>query len=52
MGLKPDYKSLLESGIKFCTAGPLLMNEKKKGNRQQEHYLMKISDMIFVLHNP
>ena len=41
MGLQPDYKSLLESEIKFCT-GPLLMNEKKKGNRQQEHHLMKI----------
>ena len=30
MGLQPDYKSLPESEIKFCTPGPRLMNEKKK----------------------
>ena len=42
MGLQPDYKSLPESEIKFCTPGPRLMNEKKKGKqRQQEPDLLK-----------
>ena len=36
MGLQPDYKSLPESEIKFCTPGPRLMNEKKKGKQIQQ----------------
>ena len=36
MGLQPDYKSLPESEIKFCTLGPRLMNEKKKGKQRQQ----------------
>ena len=41
MGLQPDYKSLPESEIKFCTPGPRLMNEKKKvKQRKQESDLL------------
>ena len=36
MGLQPDYKSLPESEIKFCTPGPRLMNEQKKGKQRQQ----------------